>query len=420
MKHVRPWGTIGVMATPSAEPGIRRPRTRAWMWWVGTALLAAVVVASGFVKVVVASDFAEPPPEPEFRGGPIFVVPDAWLILLLLVSASSLFIRRQHPFVTLVVTVLLAVVARSFGFVSAGFELATLVAVFSFASRAPRRTTVVAAVTSATLLIGATVISGTDAFMNGGAWETVAGIGFASALGVARKLRRAQMRAMTDRAERAEQTRELEAQRRVAEDRLRIARDLHDSVAHQIAVINLHAGVASQALASRPADAEQSLSTIREAAREVLGEISSLLQVLRTSGDPDAAPLGMARLPELIAGMERNQFTVIRMDEGAVRPLPASIDEVAFRVIQEALTNAYKHGSTDTALVRLAYTAADLQIDVSNATKSRPPEAALTHGNGLIGMRERVKAVGGTVSAEPGGSEFVLHVTLPTAERLVS
>ncbi len=400
------------MAIPSTTPEIRFPRTRAWIWWVGTAVLAAVVVSSAFV---------EQPAEPELYGGPRFVVPDAWLILLLLVSASSLFVRRQHPFVTLVVTVLLAVLARTLGFNTAGLELAGLVAVFSFASRAPRRATVVAAIASAALLIGATVISGTDAFMSGAAWQIVSSIGFASALGVARKLRRDQLQAMTDRAERAEQTREIEAQRRVAEDRLRIARDLHDSVAHQIAVINLHAGVASQALASRPADAERSLNTIREAAREVLGEISSLLQVLRTSGDSDAtAPLGLARLPELMAGMDRNHFTVTRVDEGTVRPLPASIDEVAFRVIQEALTNAYKHGSTDSALVRLAYTPTELQIDVSNATKSGLLEAALAHGNGLLGMRERVKAVGGTVSVEPGGSEFVLHVTVPTAERLAS
>lgn len=409
------------MATPSTTPEIRFPRNRAWIWWVGTALLAAVVVSSGFVNLVVASGFVDQPDEAELHGAPAFIVPDPWLILLLLVSASSLFVRRQHPLMTLVVTVLLAVLARTFGLNTPGLELAALVAVFSFASRAPRRTTVVAAVTSAVLLIGATVISGTDAFMNGIAWDIVAGIGFASALGVATKLRRAQLQAMTDRAEHAEQTREIEAQRRVAEDRLRIARDLHDSVAHQIAVINLHAGVASQALASRPADAERSLNTIREAAREVLGEISFLLQVLRTSGDSDAAaPLGLARLPELIAGMERNHFGVTRIDEGTVRPLPASIDEVAFRVIQEALTNAYKHGSTDTALVRLAYTPTELQIDVSNATKSGLPEAAPAHGNGLLGMRERVKAVGGTLSVEPGGSEFVLHVTVPTAERLAS
>jgi signal transduction histidine kinase len=409
------------MATPPTTPEIRFRRTRAWFWWVGTALLGAVVVWSGFVEVVVWSGVVGQPPEAERPSGPNYVVPDAWLILLLLVSASSLFIRRQHPFVTLVVTVLLAVLARTFGLNTGGFELAALVALFSFASRAPRRATVVAAASSAVLLIGATVISGADAFMNGIAWDIVAGVGFASALGVATKLRRANLQSMTDRAEHAERTRDIEAQRRVAEDRLRIARDLHDSVAHQIAVINLHAGVASQALASRPADTERSLNTIREAAREVLGEISSLLQVLRTSGDPDAAaPLGLARLPELIAGMERNHFSVTRIDEGTLRPLPASIDEVAFRVIQEALTNAYKHGSTNTALVRLAYTPTELQIDVSNATKSGLPEAALAHGNGLIGMRERVKAVGGTMSVEPGGSEFVLHVTVPTAERLAS
>ena len=225
---------------------------------------------------------------------------------------------------------------------------------------------------------------------------------------------------MTERARRAEESKESEARRRVAEERLVIARDLHDVVAHQIAVINMNANVASQILAANPEhEAEQSLATIRQASRTVLADIANLLTMLRltNAGDSEqlANPLGLAQLDALAAEFERNGLHLDLRIFGDPVPLPASTDVAAYRVVQEGLTNAHKHGADSSALLQLEYRVEALEITITNTTRSAAHQAGAPRpGHGLTGMQERVAAVAGTVVASYGpGPVHRLTATLP-------
>ena len=258
--------------------------------------------------------------------------------------------------------------------------------------------------------------------------QLAAFVGFATAAGDANRSHAAYIHGITERARRAEETKEAEALRRVAEERLRIARDLHDLLAHQIAVINLHSSVASQALPERPADAEKSLATIREAARTVLGEIGSLLSVLRATdaggtGLSTAPVSGLADLETLLIDFERSGLIVEHRVAGAARPLPGAVDMVAYRVVQEALTNAHKHGADHSALLHLDYQPDGIEVTVTNTVTAQPrpgsaaaETAAAAAGHGLLGARERVGSVGGRLTAARGpGPVFRFTAWLPTA-----
>ncbi|CAD6001039.1 sensor histidine kinase [Agreia sp. COWG] len=258
----------------------------------------------------------------------------------------------------------------------------------------------------------------------------VALVGLAASAGIAQHNGRAYIASITERARRAEETRESEAERRVAEERLAIARDLHDVMAHQIAVINLHAASASQALRQRPDDAERSLATVREAARTVLGEIAGLLSVLR-SGDahavegsnsrsPSLSPApGLAHLPGLVADFERAGLRVEQRTTGTPVELDSPRDIAAYRLVQEALTNAHKHGADGSALLQFDFGSDDeVTVSVTNVTRAESDDRiVVAGGHGLVGARERVGAVGGHLETSFGPGpvhRFVAH--LPAVE----
>lgn len=252
----------------------------------------------------------------------------------------------------------------------------------------------------------------------------VALVGVAATGGVAQYNGRAFIQAITERARRAEETRESEAERRVAEERLAIARDLHDVMAHQIAVINLHAASASQALRTRPDDAERSLTTVREAARTVLGEIGSLLTVLRSADGEHPAALaptpGLSHLPQLIDEFSKAGLAVEQRTVGTPVELDSLRDIVAHRVLQEGLTNAHKHGGDGTALVQLDYGTDALGITVTNVTKPRRDDRIVVEsGHGLVGVRERVSSVGGSLETSFGPGpvhRFVVRLPFDTSD----
>ncbi len=233
--------------------------------WVGDLIIAVLIVAIAIAPY---------PGHHLLPGNPIgFAATVAPAIILPL--------RRRWPLPILAVCVALFAVAAVTGALGPGSEFATAVAVFGVAVRTDRRTTVITAVVTAALVVGIALLTAIGREFDPRTIQYAVTIGFAAAVGEATRSRRAYVAAITERAERAEATRESEARRRVAEDRLNIARDLHDAVAHQIAVISLNAGVASSALESRPETAREALATIRSAAREVLGEIGDLLAMLR-------------------------------------------------------------------------------------------------------------------------------------------
>jgi signal transduction histidine kinase len=236
----------------------------------------------------------------------------------------------------------------------------------------------------------------------------------AAAVGDAVRSRRANIAAIEERAVRAERTREEEARRRVAEERLHIARELHDVVAHHIAVINVQAGVASHLITAQPEAAAEALGHVRRSSRAVLDELSGLLGVLRRPEESDTptepAP-GKAQLDQLVGAFRASGLDLKSTLTGEVQELPATVDLVAYRVVQEALTNAHRHG-TDTARLSVVYTPSEIILEITNALGSQPHTGG--SGLGLVGMRERAGAVGGAIQAGVGSDErFRVLVTLP-------
>nr|WP_269328726.1 histidine kinase [Kineosporia babensis] len=240
-------------------------------------------------------------------------------------------------------------------------------------------------------------------------WVTVG-----TAVGEAARNRRAFIAAIQDRAQRAEQTREEEAQRRVIQERLRIARELHDVVAHHIAVINVQAGAVSHLLTRRPEAIAPAVLHIREACDTVLTELGSIVGVLRQPGDPastEPAP-GLERLPDLLQSMAGVDHEVATAISGDPRKLPSVTDLAAYRIIQEALTNAHKYGTGRTDL-EIRYRNSTIEIRVSNLRAAHTPGAG--SGYGLLGMSERVAAAAGTLHTElTGEGRFVVQVSMPT------
>ncbi|MCI4658148.1 sensor histidine kinase [Cryobacterium zhongshanensis] len=372
--------------------------------WATDTLITLVVLASAFLPA----------------GGNFRVVPSVAGILVAVTAAAALLVRRRWPLQVLAVCVALFMIAGSLGVPLTAFVAPTAFAAFNVAERTDRRTTIVATSLNAFALVVTSLVVTPGSLLEPRVLQFAAIIGFAGATGDAVRSRRAYITAITERARNAEETRESEALRRVAEDRLRIARELHDAVAHQMAVINLHAGVATQALPDRPDDAQDSLTTIRQAAQAVLREIGTLLAVLRDDSAgrprPPAAEIGLGRVDALLADFARDGLAVTVSVRGAGTRLPAPVDTIAYRIVQEALTNAHKHGAGHTAELRISYGSDTVDIEVENpvAFHLLDPAADVPGGHGLVGVAERAGTIGGTVEfgVRPPDT-FRLAVSLP-------
>ena len=208
---------------------------------------------------------------------------------------------------------------------------------------------------------------------------------------------------------------EAEARQRVDEERLRIARELHDVVAHTMATINVQAGVAAHVLAERPEAAAQALQAIKLASKEGLRELRAILNVLRQAdeADPTQPAPGVAQLDTLIAGAVQAGLATSLSVTGPVRPLPPAVDLAAYRIVQESLTNAIRHAGPATATVSLSYDDAALRIEVADTGRGSLTVSA-GGGHGLIGMRERAASVGGAVEAGPADAGgYRVAATLP-------
>jgi len=206
--------------------------------------------------------------------------------------------------------------------------------------------------------------------------------------------------------------------RAITEERVRIARELHDVVAHHISVISVQAGLAEYVLESEPGTARQALSTVMDVTAESLEELRRVLALLRLGEEdpPDEQPLGLDRLPEL-AGRIRAAGVPLEVEiNGTERPLPPGVDLCAFRVIQESLTNVLKHAPGAPARLSLSYEPGQVSLRVSNgASATRRKNGGGAGGHGLVGMRERAALYGGTLTAGPrpdGG--FAVALTVPT------
>lgn len=385
----------------STDPGSGRFRVPAW----ARDLIAAVLVV---IPAFVPLPGDELAPEGPFA------------VAVVVAPALLLPLRRRWPILILVVCVALYGIAAQTGTFAPGIVLAASIAMFAIAYRSPRRTTIVAGGAAILAIVLLSSLSGLGGLLDPRIVQLAATIAFATAAGDASRSRREFIRAMTERAVRAEQARDSEAKRRVTEERLRIARDLHDAVAHQISVISLNAGVATSAMDTRPEKAKEALGSIRTAARMVLGEIGDLLAVLRADGDAsvtDAAPQpGLARLDALVRQFGEADLSVHVRVDGDLGRVTGAVDLVAYRVIQEGLTNAHKHGADHRAHVLIDVQDEYARIVVTNPVlpaPHHPPDAERLGGHGLTGLRERVGSIRGTAETAQTSGGFRLAATLP-------
>ncbi len=211
---------------------------------------------------------------------------------------------------------------------------------------------------------------------------------------------------------------ELLQERTREQERLRIARDLHDVVAHTLTTINVQAATAAQVLDRNPAHARSALETIEEASRDAIGELRAILGVLRDDRDTPLAPApGLDQLPELVARAREDGIDV-DLDVAGERParLPDAVSLAAFRIAQESLTNARRHAAGAEVRIALAFRGDTLGLVVENgAAAVAAAEAAGSAGVGIMGMRERAVIVGGTFDARPAGAGFRVEAQLPYA-----
>ncbi|MCX5284152.1 sensor histidine kinase [Streptomyces sp. NBC_00198] len=351
--------------------------------------------------------------------------PIAWwpgLVLGAFATAALLW-RRTRPRPVVVVTGVCAIAAVSVGYLPTMLLLApVMVALFWLALLDERRTAHLFGLGVVVLMVPIGVLqapryAGFIIVTLNPALALLLPVAWGSAL----RLRRAFTDSLRARAEHAEHTREEEALRRVAEERVRIARELHDVVAHHLTLANAQAATAAHLIRNDPAQAEQLLTGLSGTTATALRELKATVGLLRRPEDSDS-PLQptpkLEQLPTMVAALSTAGLDVTVTAEGETRPLSPAVDLTAFRIIQEALTNVSKHAGTPTAQVTLTYTDDVLKIEISNS-RGHPATTAPTSVNsgfGLISMRERALSTGGRFSAGPrpdGGytalAELPLH-----------
>ncbi|MGH3209410.1 MAG: sensor histidine kinase [Trebonia sp.] len=334
---------------------------------------------------------------------PVSRQPNSFGIVLVVLGGVALLARRRYPRTVLAVVLAATLGAAALG--AAGW-FALFVAFFTAVLRGQRT----AAIASLVIGYGVSVWNASAEF----ALLLLAGL--VTLLSVAELSRALNARAAADRRGRAEAT-----ARRASEERVAIARDLHDVVAHSISVINVQANTALHLMERQPERAREALTAIREVSGQALTELGTVLSALRDAGAAGGAPLapvpGVARLDELATRARSAGLAVSVAAEGTVRQLPAGVDAAAYRIVQEALTNTVRHSAGRSASVLLRYGNDDLVIEVDDdgtgaggSGSDGGSRSAAGSGNGLTGMAERARALGGSLDAgpRPGGGFRVL------------
>jgi signal transduction histidine kinase len=367
---------------------------------------AAVLLLVGAIAIVGAGVRAEAAHRP--------------LALALAVAASAvLVLRRRAPVLTLALSgaavLALFAVDRAAGTITV---VAPAAALYSLALLRGRGHIVLGAVAAAAAVIVA------DTFLAGhhGHGLTLQTLGHAALVAIpvlaAEALRnhRSYVRLLLERLELAERTREEEAQRRAEQERLRIARELHDVVAHTLTTINVQAGVAKHLLERQPEHAEGALATIEQASHEALQELRAILGVLRERGEEDAPLTPAPDLATVEALVEQARAGgEVRLQFVGERPerIPEAVQLAAYRIVQESLTNSRRHAPGAAAEITIAFVGDRLRLTIENAA-ANGYDSGLT-GTGIVGMRERALALGGTLDAGRHDGRFRVCAELPYA-----
>jgi signal transduction histidine kinase len=340
-------------------------------------------------------------------------------VILTALASLPLAARRRAPLAVFVVTALASTVLYGVA-EPAGPPVGPTLAIYFMAAGAeqsPARKRLTLAVVAA--LLAAHVTAGGLARDAVPLTEILFGVlvwGGAWLAGDRTRLRRERLAELEERAERAEREAERERRLAAAEERGRIARDLHDSAGHAINVILVHAGMGRLQADRDPERAGQAFETIEEVARETVGEIDQMVRVLREDASPAGnevePPPGLAALDGLV---ERHRAVGLRVTtalRGERRAVPPAVDRGAYRILQEALTNAARHGD-GSAELELTFGPSALEVAVSNPLGD--DRSASGGGHGIVGMRERAALLGGTVEAGARGGRFELRARLPLA-----
>ena len=348
---------------------------------------------------------------------------------LVVVAGLALFWRRRWPLWVLATTVALTAAYAAAGFVPGAVLITVYLALYTTATIESRSTAIAAGAVSAVTLFVTTGAGGPFGWLGGTNTVMVVCVAAAVAIGIAVAARRQVFVTMQERAERAERDREEEARRRVDAERLRIARELHDVVAHTMSMINIQAGVAAHVLDDKPEQAAEALVAIKEASREGLRELRAVLNVLRkVEESEDTAPA--PRLEQLAALIDATTQAGIRASLGfkgeRPRSLPEGLELAVYRIVQESLTNVLRHAGPGTsAAVTVTFEPARLLVEVLDNGKPALVTAGAIAGvgagagAGIPGMKERASAFGGTVDAGPrecGGWRVGAALRIPGAE----
>ena len=332
---------------------------------------------------------------------------DALAVVLMALGPIALLFRRRYPRGVLVVVFSIALLYVSLGYVQGPNYASVAVAVVNaciIGDRVAAWTAVIAGWVLFLWLPAALGKTSTPTWLAAvavAAWLLLL-------LGAAEALRGRRERFAV-----ARRAREQEARRRASEERLRIARELHDVLAHNISLINVQSGVALHLIDEQPEQARTALQAINEASADALGEVRSVLGALRGDGEqpPRTPTAGLDGLDELVSRASAAGVDVSLDVRGERRPLPASVDLAAFRIVQESLTNVVRHAGATAARVKLTYGEHELALQIDDDGRGG---AAANGGSGIVGMRERAAALGGRLDVGPGpGGGFRVSAHLP-------
>ena len=393
--------------------GVAGPVAGPPKWWPSGPLWDWLGVTTATLLILFGS-LGESYPTGPSHALPPGAHPPPWPAYLLVTAAGvALAWRRRWPIAVLALTVALTSAYSMLGFVYGAALIAPTIALYAVVMEGGLRRAVLAAVVTIVVLTLAGGILGPYRSFGGAATVAPFELLVAVGRGLAAANRKAYLAEARDRAWQAERSREEEARRRVDAERLRIARELHDVVAHTMATISVQAAAAAHVLTDPPKEAAEAIAAIRAASKDGLRELRTILNVLRQADDRDPvhpAP-GLDDLDVLVGTVRRAGVPVALSAPVPAPPRAASVDVAAYRIIQESLTNVLRHAGPATAAVTLAVEDGHLVIDVVDTgvgVSGKPT------GHGLNGMRERAGSIGGTFHAGPGArGGFAVHATLP-------
>jgi signal transduction histidine kinase len=357
--------------------------------------------------------------------------------LLLILSGLVLAVRRRWPASVFMAAALASLVYYTVDFSDGPGSIGLFIALYTLTAYGDgRRSLVIAGAGIAVLAIGWLVAAADIEPRAAIGWVffRIAASILAAALGESVRTRRVIAAEALERARQAERTREEEARSRVDAERLRIAREVHDTVAHAIAIINVQAGVTAYLLDKQPERARGALLTIEQTSAQALHEMRAVLGVLRDSGNGRVPHPGLAQVNELTS-MAREAGLDIKLEvRSPPAPLPSAVDHTAYRILQESITNVIRHVGPTRVTVTLDYGTDVLEVRVTDeggldasgddAGRPRPPAGTVNSrsaepGRGIVGMRERCGLLGGELTAGPrpcGGFEVNARLPLAPAE----